>query len=336
MPDVNASAILANMREFLRASRNKSQEDVLRAFLKLVLHSGNLSEAGSILVDYPEERKLRLFNPNDFLTKEGYLKPGEPWQVEFEYGQGTAGHAYALRQSVTVKDAASDPTFSTVEGQVPICNMICVPIILDDLTAPFGVASFHNATTGEEISGDTATLAEMCVSVLALALAASGERLDRRTVRRKRVFIGCASEDLQVARIIQNQLSKTALVRVWNQGVFKAGGYVLETLLRQVKEYDCAIFLITPNDVVEIRGRRYLVARDNVLFEAGLFFSQLGRQRTFLVVPETNELHLPSDLEGLINLSYPRTMDASDLEMALASVYNPIIDVLSNPLPPIL
>jgi predicted nucleotide-binding protein len=213
--------------------------------------------------------------------------------------------------------------------------MVCAPIIQDDLSAPFGVASFHNGTIGKVFSSDTVALAELCVSVLSLALTASGERLDRRTIRRRRVFIGCASEDLQMARVIQNQLSKIALVRIWNQGVFRAGGYVLETLLRQVKEYDCAVFLITPNDMVEVRGKRYLVARDNVLFEAGLFFSQLGRQRTFLVVPETTGLHLPSDLEGLINLSYPPTSDPSDLEMALASVYNPIIDVLSSPLPPI-
>jgi predicted nucleotide-binding protein len=171
------------------------------------------------------------------------------------------------------------------------------------------------------------------VSVLGLALAGTSEKLDRRHSAQRRVFIGCASEDLPAAQKIQNQLRRTALVQIWNQGAFKSGGYVLETLLRLVKEYDCAIFLLTANDIIEHRGNRYLVARDNVIFEAGLFYSQLGRQRTFLIVPEVADLKLPSDLDGLIKLSYRPPHMQSDMELSLAPACNEIIDFLQNPLP---
>jgi predicted nucleotide-binding protein len=325
--------IFQAMQEFLRSSRGKSQEEILKAFLEEVIHRGHLSESGSILIDYPEDQKLRLFNPNDFLTEKGYLKRGEPWQAEFKYDDGVAGDAFRHRRSVFVPDVSKSSLFTSVEGQVPIKGIICVPIILDDRSAPFGVASFHNAVSS--LIEESEYLAEAHVAVLSLALAASAQRLERRRTVQRRIFIGCASEDLSIAQKIQSQLRKYALSRIWDQGIFRSGGYVLEILLKQVKEYDCAIFLMTPNDFIEHRGKRYLVARDNVIFEAGLFFSQLGRQRTFLIVPEARELKLPSDLDGLIRLNYVPPGRADDLDMALGPVCNEIIDFIQNPLPPV-
>jgi predicted nucleotide-binding protein len=213
--------------------------------------------------------------------------------------------------------------------------MLCVPIITSDRATPFGVVSFHNGSAAQPFAEDARSFCETFVSVLALGLSGASERLNRRGVGHRRLFIGCASEDLAAARKIQSYLREVALVRIWNQGVFKAGGYILETLLRAVKEYDCAIFLLTPNDVVEFRGAQFLVARDNVLFEAGLFFSQLGRARTLLIVPEVRQLRLPSDLDGLIRLTYRPPENPGDLELALAPVCNDIIDILRQPLSPI-
>jgi predicted nucleotide-binding protein len=318
------------MREFLRASRGKNQTEILKAFLEKVIHAGHFSEAGSILVNYPDEKKLRLFNPDNFLTANGYLKPGEPWQAEFAYNEGIAGKAFNLRDTITVNDAHNDPNFSTVEGQVPIASMICTPIILNEWKEPFGVVSFHNYVSAKRFSPEDESFSEIYVNVLSLALAGSSGALDRRRPGHRRVFIGCSTEDEAIARKIQNQLRSHALVQIWNQGVFKSGGYVLETLLQKVKSYDYAIFILTPNDVIERRGTKHLVARDNVLFEAGLFFSQLGREKTFLVVPAVRELKLPTDLDGLIVLKYQPPADPNDIELALAPVCNDIIDTFSN------
>ena len=94
---------LTAMRGFLDASRSKSQEEILKAFLQHVIHRRHLCESGSVLIDYPEERMLHLFNPDNFLTKQGYLKPGEPWQVEFAYDQGLAGEAFNKREAIYVE-----------------------------------------------------------------------------------------------------------------------------------------------------------------------------------------------------------------------------------------
>jgi predicted nucleotide-binding protein len=136
------------------------------------------------------------------------------------------------------------------------------------------VASFHNGSPSVNFPAEAEDIAKAYVAVLGLALAASNQRFFGRRLGERRVFIGCATEDLPSSQKIQNPLRKSALVRIWNQGAFQAGGYVLETLLRRVKEHDCAILLLTNNDVIEHRGNRYLAPRDNVLFEAGLFFSQ--------------------------------------------------------------
>jgi hypothetical protein len=139
--NTDAAALLVMMQELLRECRAKSQEDVLKAFLRRVIHARRFTESGSIVINYPEERKLRLFNPQNFLTSDGYLKAGGPWQVEFNYGQGIAGEAFVKRSAVAFySNSGKRLEFSTVEGQVPISSMICVPIIPDDRSTPFGVA----------------------------------------------------------------------------------------------------------------------------------------------------------------------------------------------------
>src|SRR5262252_1515204 len=111
MSDIDLSKSIEAMLSFLAASREQSQEDILKRFHELVLHAGHFSEGGSVLIDHTEQRKLRLFDP-EFLTKNGYLKAGEPWQVEFEYGQGIAGEAFNLRDTIRVVDVARDARFS--------------------------------------------------------------------------------------------------------------------------------------------------------------------------------------------------------------------------------
>jgi predicted nucleotide-binding protein len=65
-----------------------------------------------------------------------------------------------------------------------------------------------------------------------------------------------------------------------------------------------------------------LIARDNVLFESGMFFSQLGRKRTFLAAPSpepARPFHLPSDLDGLTLVRYSVLSDRADLPAKLGA-----------------
>jgi Predicted nucleotide-binding protein containing TIR-like domain len=118
-------------------------------------------------------------------------------------------------------------------------------------------------------------------------------------------FLGCSTEALPIAYMVQNALADKALVQVWNQGFFLPGSYVLETLISNGDTFDFAILLFSNDDVVEIRGQKMLTARDNTVLEAGFFIGRLGRQRTFIMVPDLPEqLHLPSDFSGLMHIKY--------------------------------
>lgn len=146
-----------------------------------------------------------------------------------------------------------------------------------------------------------------------------------------KVFVGSSKENLRYAEYIQRQLQHGITVRLWTQDVFRPGEYTLEKLLEIVGKYDFAVFLVMPDDIAEIRGERVLIARDNVLFEAGLFFSQLGRKRTIVIVPTaTKELdfHLPSDLDGINLIKYYPPVDPEDLPAKLGAACGDIKEVI--------
>lgn len=118
-----------------------------------------------------------------------------------------------------------------------------------------------------------------------------------------RVFIGSSSASVDVAHAVQLTLSRKkdeVDVRVWDQDVFKLAQYNLESLLLQLERSQVGIFVFAPDDVVVMKNRTVQAVRDNVIFEFGLFVGRLGRERVFALVPEGADLHLPSDLAGVV------------------------------------
>lgn len=129
------------------------------------------------------------------------------------------------------------------------------------------------------------------------------------------VFVGSSSERVDLCRYLQRELQAAALceVTLWTQGVFRPSGYSLDSLLEQARRSDFAVLVASPDDAVTRRGESLHVARDNVIFELGLFFGVLGRERTFILADRsTTTLHLPSDLAGLTWLPYERRYDGNE------------------------
>jgi len=116
---------------------------------------------------------------------------------------------------------------------------------------------------------------------------------------RPRVFIGSSAEGLAIARAIQANLDRFAACTIWTQGVFGLGLTNIENLVNATRRHDFAILVASADDIVNRRGRSNATARDNVIFELGLFMGALGRDRTFVVFDRDRRPLLPTDLDGL-------------------------------------
>lgn len=130
-------------------------------------------------------------------------------------------------------------------------------------------------------------------------------------------FIGCSVEGLPIAKVIQLNLAHSVSSTIWSQGVFGLSQGTLETLVSEAGSFQYAILVLTPDDVVIKRDQQVMSARDNVLFELGLFMGALGRQRTFIVCRQ--DMALPSDLAGITPAKY-----ATDEQLNLQANLGPV------------
>lgn len=157
--------------------------------------------------------------------------------------------------------------------------------------------------------------------------------------RLPRLFVASSKEGLETAYHLQENLEFDAEVTVWTQGIFKPSRQTMADLSVAMQATDFAAFIFSPDDVHVMRGTTMPVARDNVIFELGLFAGYLGIEKCFIVQPRgEQELHLPSDLLGLTSLSYDPSRSDRNLLAALAPTSNKIKramrDALLNVSPP--
>jgi O-acetyl-ADP-ribose deacetylase (regulator of RNase III) len=121
---------------------------------------------------------------------------------------------------------------------------------------------------------------------------------------RQKVFIGSSGEAMDVCRAVQQELDSDFDVTIWNQGVFRPTYDAIDSLSSELSASDAGVFVLTPDDLTEMRGSSSPTARDNVVFELGMFIGGLGRARTFILVPDKSALRLPSDLTGVTTVRY--------------------------------
>jgi Predicted nucleotide-binding protein containing TIR-like domain len=132
------------------------------------------------------------------------------------------------------------------------------------------------------------------------------------------LFVGSSSESLDVAYAAQKNLEDTAEVVVWTQGIFELTKSYLESLLGALDDSQYALFIFGPDDLTKIRGVETRTARDNVVFELGLFIGRLGRHRCFILMPaEGSDFHLPTDLLGIKTATFLKPSRSDRLQAAL-------------------
>jgi hypothetical protein len=142
---------------------------------------------------------------------------------------------------------------------------------------------------------------------------------------RPSLFVGSSVEGLAVAYALQSNLEHDVEATVWDQGVFGLTKSSLASLLEAMETFDFAALVLSADDTAKIRATEYSVARDNVVFELGLFIGALGANRTFFLVPRgMPDLHLPSDLAGIMPGSYDANRKDKNLRAALGPLSHAI------------
>lgn len=144
------------------------------------------------------------------------------------------------------------------------------------------------------------------------------------------LFIGSSSEGEAIARALQVDVDKRCEPTVWSQDVFQVGGMPLSELLRTASNTDFAALVLTPDDSIVSRGKERPAARDNVIFELGLFLGALGSQRVFIIRPRGQELALPSDLAGITVLDYNANRNDGNLRAAIGPAATTILNRIQN------
>jgi len=120
-----------------------------------------------------------------------------------------------------------------------------------------------------------------------------------------RVFIASSTEGLPLAQAVEKGLRLAGYdCTLWNKGVFKLSEYTLPSLETALYEHDYGVFVLSPDDKLISRCKRSRTARDNVIFELGMFIGRLNFEHCFVVQPDDMNLHLPSDLTGWTTARY--------------------------------
>lgn len=117
-----------------------------------------------------------------------------------------------------------------------------------------------------------------------------------------RIFIGSSSEELHYATKVKRLLEPEFDVVIWNDNLwekstFKLNNNFLNDLLKAPLKFDYGILIGTPDDQVTKRDKDVLQARDNILFEFGLFIGRMGIKKCCFLVK--NEVDIMSDLSGI-------------------------------------
>lgn len=155
--------------------------------------------------------------------------------------------------------------------------------------------------------------------------------LETGSVMRPRIFIGCATENIEMATAIQRNLQFEALCITWPQALIGISSTTVDELLKAVGNADYAIFVFAPNDIVKIREHEKVQPRDNVLFECGMFMGRLGRRKVFLVAPRNvPDLHTATDLLGIIATTYEPKDLVANVYAALGPACSDIMNAIKE------
>ncbi len=135
------------------------------------------------------------------------------------------------------------------------------------------------------------------------------------------IFIASSGRTLVLAEKLRDELrTNFADPILWSEeSRSQPSATIIEMLETAAKRYDFAVIILARDDVLTSAQGSILKARDNCVFEAGLFMSAIGRERCFLVT-SGNSQDLPSDLRGVISIAFTEPGDLQDRQACSEAV----------------
>ncbi len=138
-----------------------------------------------------------------------------------------------------------------------------------------------------------------------------------------KVFIGSSAESIEVAEVARKLIAPYAMALTWRDSPeFEPSQSTLAGLLNAIDSYDFALFVLSLDDRLKLRGKQTVCIRDNVLFEFGLFLGHLGAERVAGIMQSPSsdeEVRVPSDIEGITISRFDARKDRGLLIGSVAS-----------------
>lgn len=151
--------------------------------------------------------------------------------------------------------------------------------------------------------------------------------------RKPKIFVVSSTESEEIRDALKKNLESMTKVDItpWNrEDLWRPGHFIVDTLLQFPCDYDFAIAIFGPDDKSISRGLEVYQPRDNVIFEAGMFMSYLGKDRTFVILPKVPPIKILTDLSGLIACQYENPNKGSGWEGALKSTCQKIAESINE------
>jgi hypothetical protein len=147
-------------------------------------------------------------------------------------------------------------------------------------------------------------------------------------MEKSRVFIASSSRTLTLAEKLRDELQTEYCEAIlWaEEGRRQPGATIIEMLEHAAEKYDFAVIILAKDDVIVRNAGDAAKARDNCVFEAGLFIAHLTRERCFLV-NSVNQQDLPSDLAGIISIPFTEPDRLYDRDACAEAVRKVSVDL---------
>jgi hypothetical protein len=140
-----------------------------------------------------------------------------------------------------------------------------------------------------------------------------------------KIFIASSGRTLELAKQLRAQLNQDYCAPdLWTEvGQANVGKSILAMLMEATREYEFAIVILAKDDVMATNLGDTRKARDNCVFEAGLFMGVIGADRCILL-SSVEESDLPSDLRGVIYQPFTeKDLDLTNPEACRRAIVTP-------------